>query len=195
MQKKKPNLLGQTFGDLFVVGKVKEEGQYSKWNCLCSCGGQRVVSTRPLINGTTTACTHHNKKLPEVRTLKDAQSIGALRSHPHFQGMVLGLKIDPLAGRMASFIKPWDIVLTDDQILIKCNWHGPVEESAYGVIAIENIHQALDANRQSISGDRKVRIHCPIEGDIPMVMELDSLQRKVSELTNRLGALEEATSG
>ena len=152
------------------------------------------MSTRPLRNGTTTACKFHNKKIPAVRALTDAKSIGALVSHPHFQGMVLGLKIDPLAGRMAAFIKPWSIKLREDEILIKCNWDGPDEESAYGAIAIENIHQALDADRQKISGNRRVRIHCSIEGDIPLAMEVVAMRRQIDELAERINVLE-VTSG
>jgi len=192
----KPDLLGNVYGDLFVVGKTSPlEDARTKWKCLCSCGGERDVTTKQLIDGTTTACRYHTKKIPEARPLKDAKSIGALISHKHFIGMVQGLSLtDPIAARMASFIKPWSLKIQDEQIVIQCNWIGPEEEREYGVVALEKIHQALDANRSEIVGKRRIRIHCPIEGAIPLFMEVEALRRQIDELGDRMDAVTEQLS-
>lgn len=170
MEKTSKDLIGHTFGNLFVVGKIAPKGEHGKsqWHCLCTCGGHRVVSTRPLVNGTTTGCMHHNKKVQAVRSLKDAQSIATLRSHPHLMGLIEGLKIeDKIAQRMIAFIQPWSVGFEDlpgfgNTIIVNCNWIGSEQDEVYGYTALQRIHQALDKHREQVSGDRHVRISCPI---------------------------------
>ena len=51
------NLLGQTFGDLCVVGKSRKRtkmGAY--WTCLCSCGYTCEVTASELVSGRKTHC-------------------------------------------------------------------------------------------------------------------------------------------
>lgn len=51
------NLLGQTFGDLCIVGKSRKRtkmGAY--WTCLCSCGYTCEVTASELVSGRKTHC-------------------------------------------------------------------------------------------------------------------------------------------
>ena len=51
--RRRPNLLGQRFGRLVVVGPIDGPG---KWVCLCDCGQRTRVSTASLRSGGTISC-------------------------------------------------------------------------------------------------------------------------------------------
>lgn len=51
------NLLGQTFGDLRVVGKSRKRTKMgSYWTCLCSCGYTCEATASELVSGRKTSC-------------------------------------------------------------------------------------------------------------------------------------------
>lgn len=49
-------LKGQKFGELQVVGDGIVSGDYTFWNCSCSCGNIRVVEEKRLVSHKVTAC-------------------------------------------------------------------------------------------------------------------------------------------
>lgn len=51
---RKLDLLGQVFSQLTVVSQV--EGSGSKWNCICSCGGEFVAKSSALRAGNNRSC-------------------------------------------------------------------------------------------------------------------------------------------
>lgn len=60
------NLLGQTFGRLFVVSEVESIRQWgghidSAWQCRCECGKNTIVTTSHLLSGNTRSCGCLNK--------------------------------------------------------------------------------------------------------------------------------------
>lgn len=54
------NIIGQTFGSLTVIQKVpkpdnlKSNGAY--WLCKCSCGKEKIILGKSLLNGSTKTC-------------------------------------------------------------------------------------------------------------------------------------------
>jgi hypothetical protein len=56
--KRNLNLVGQTFGELFVTELLSNtpRGLPYKWKCLCACGNEHVVTTNHLIDGHTMSC-------------------------------------------------------------------------------------------------------------------------------------------
>jgi len=50
------NLQGLTFGQLTVVGLGIGKGKETVWDCLCTCGGTKVVETSHLIRGAIKTC-------------------------------------------------------------------------------------------------------------------------------------------
>lgn len=54
---KKVDLIGMRYGKLTVVERTDQrEGGYCIWRCRCDCGGEILVSTKRLKNGTVTDC-------------------------------------------------------------------------------------------------------------------------------------------
>lgn len=57
------NLLGQTFGELHVVGKSRKRTKMgSYWTCLCSCGYTCEATASELVSGRKTNCGCKNVK-------------------------------------------------------------------------------------------------------------------------------------
>lgn len=50
------DLEGQTFGRLVVVSYVGRDSLRTLWNCLCSCGNEKVISTIGLRHSRTQSC-------------------------------------------------------------------------------------------------------------------------------------------
>lgn len=58
------NIIGETFGDLVVVNRVKmkKNGQ-TRWLCMCkNCGNEICVTAGHLNDGSTTSCGCKRKK-------------------------------------------------------------------------------------------------------------------------------------
>lgn len=66
---RKKNLLGQRFGELFVIGEAPSKKGFAMWKCKCDCGNTIVARANSLMTGNTTTCgcgriraiTKHNK--------------------------------------------------------------------------------------------------------------------------------------
>ena len=51
------NLVGQTFNHLFVLGEYgRDKDGRTLWECQCSCGNIKIVSTKHLRNGSVQSC-------------------------------------------------------------------------------------------------------------------------------------------
>jgi len=51
------NLIGQRFGSLVVVSRAEDsKGGFSRWNCLCDCGGTTIAFGGNLRRGNTKSC-------------------------------------------------------------------------------------------------------------------------------------------
>lgn len=51
------NLIGQTFGNLTVISRVKNsKSGKARWKCLCSCGNISIVTSTDLVSGHTRSC-------------------------------------------------------------------------------------------------------------------------------------------
>lgn len=54
---REPNLVGKRFGSLVVESmNRRDERRAYWWNCVCDCGGTRVVRTDKLVHGSVTCC-------------------------------------------------------------------------------------------------------------------------------------------
>lgn len=56
MGRKFIDLIGEKFGKLTVVSFVDKKGTRTYWNCVCECGGKRIVSNDHLKRGDVTDC-------------------------------------------------------------------------------------------------------------------------------------------
>lgn len=67
------NLIGKKFGRLVVISRIPNRKSAAWWNCKCSCGNERQVSSRALgrQHEPTKSCgclsKHHMKKLGNAR--------------------------------------------------------------------------------------------------------------------------------
>lgn len=50
------NLIGKTFGNLYVESKADSKNGRRMWNCVCDCGRKTIVSTYLLKSGHTKSC-------------------------------------------------------------------------------------------------------------------------------------------
>ena len=52
------DLTGQTFGRLTVLSRSSNSKKYkaTRWNCICSCGNEKIVRSSHLLNGHTASC-------------------------------------------------------------------------------------------------------------------------------------------
>lgn len=62
MTRRRAVLLGQTFGQLTVVGDAEKRGSNYYWPCQCTCGHYTVVQTSNLLSGRTLSCGCFQKK-------------------------------------------------------------------------------------------------------------------------------------
>lgn len=51
-----PNLIGKHFGRWTVIDNAESRGRYRYWHCVCSCGNDKDVKERSLINGKSKSC-------------------------------------------------------------------------------------------------------------------------------------------
>jgi hypothetical protein len=61
------NLSEQRFGRLVARERVKHNGSFGYWRCLCDCGNEVVVRTERLTHGITKSCGCLNRKLVTQR--------------------------------------------------------------------------------------------------------------------------------
>lgn len=50
------DLTGKKFGRLTVVSRADTKGGSARWNCVCECGGEKLVYSSSLNSGRTTSC-------------------------------------------------------------------------------------------------------------------------------------------
>lgn len=69
----KKNILGQKFGKLTVVEEVgkSESGRYL-YNCVCECGGNRIVNSKYLLNNDIKNCGCSNSSVKHKLTRRDS---------------------------------------------------------------------------------------------------------------------------
>lgn len=66
------DLTGQTFGNLTVVSRASNvNGKRTMWNCVCSCGNQKIVCATHLRSGKTRSCGCATKELISKKNLDD----------------------------------------------------------------------------------------------------------------------------
>lgn len=57
MRGKKLELVGQKYGRLLVIGYAgKDKYERTRWECLCDCGNEKVISAHSLRQGATKSC-------------------------------------------------------------------------------------------------------------------------------------------
>jgi len=78
-----PNLTGQRFNRLFVIGKAIKHKNGILWDCICDCGNFLQVNTRPLMIGNTQSCGCLSKDNIVKRNKENA--IHGLRNHPLYK--------------------------------------------------------------------------------------------------------------
>ena len=72
----KKDLIGQKFGRLKVIEKVKIEGRKDAyWRCQCSCGNESTQNTYVLNKGLVVSCGCYNKDMSQKRFLKGYEKI------------------------------------------------------------------------------------------------------------------------
>ena len=64
MGRKAIDLSGMKFGKLTAISIDHKKGSRNYWNCVCDCGGKRVVSNDHLRNGDITDCGCYRKHQP-----------------------------------------------------------------------------------------------------------------------------------
>ena len=64
------NLIGKRFGRLVVISRAPNgRNWHSRWNCICDCGNQCIVSASHLKNGHTQSCgCYHIEQIKEKNT-------------------------------------------------------------------------------------------------------------------------------
>lgn len=53
---RKLDLTGQIFGRLTVLSPAPSKNGRARWNCICSCGNERIATTKGLRKGTIKSC-------------------------------------------------------------------------------------------------------------------------------------------
>lgn len=76
MSNKLNDLTGKRFGRLLVLN-LSSTGRYTRWNCLCDCGGQHIVRSSHLLDGNTKSCGCYTNEL-----ISKANSTHGLKDHP-----------------------------------------------------------------------------------------------------------------
>lgn len=61
------DLTGMTFGQLTVIGYAFTKSKRAYWNCKCSCGIEKQIMGKNLINGLTLSCGCYNSRLTAER--------------------------------------------------------------------------------------------------------------------------------
>lgn len=63
------DLTGKRFGRLVAVKRHGEthKGEFAKWDCLCDCGNQKIVSSECLRYGRTKSCGCMQRELAKLR--------------------------------------------------------------------------------------------------------------------------------
>lgn len=56
MGRKAIDLIGQVFGDLTVIERAENDGNYAQWRCICSCGKEKIIRGTSLRNGSSQSC-------------------------------------------------------------------------------------------------------------------------------------------
>src|SRR5438309_8998449 len=75
------NLVGQTFGELRVIGHIGWERRQTVWRCQCSCGQYIRVRGTDLLRGHTKSCGHRASRIGQhVGTLTVLKEAGRDKS-------------------------------------------------------------------------------------------------------------------
>ena len=62
------NLIGKRFGRLVVISRAPNgRNWHTRWNCICDCGNQCIVSASHLKNGHTQSCGCLNREITATR--------------------------------------------------------------------------------------------------------------------------------
>lgn len=56
------NLVGQSFGRLFVIERNGRKGNKALWKCRCDCGNETNVTSSDLVTGNTQSCGCQRKE-------------------------------------------------------------------------------------------------------------------------------------
>jgi len=75
-----PDLTGQEFHYLIVLGRSSKKGSTTYWDCVCKCGNELQVGTRSLLIGNTKSCGCWKKEQTQKRNKQNA--IHGLKKHP-----------------------------------------------------------------------------------------------------------------
>lgn len=67
------NITGHKFGKLQVIRLAQKEGVQRKWECMCECGKEVLVSTGHLRSGHTKSCGCISAELLHTRNFKHGQ--------------------------------------------------------------------------------------------------------------------------
>ena len=83
------DLTGRTFGYLTVLERVENDGRRVMWKCSCLCGGEVVVNSASLINGSTTSCGCRRTSFGEekIKFILDNNHINYLYNRGYFRDL------------------------------------------------------------------------------------------------------------
>lgn len=83
----KLNLIGRRFGRLVVVASAGVSKRKSQWDCLCDCGGRKVVGGTMLVTGRTRSCGCLAREYIDKLKTHGHTSGGKSRTYKVWQGM------------------------------------------------------------------------------------------------------------
>lgn len=75
---KAEDLAGQRFGNLTVLSRAENQKGRTCWNCLCDCGGKKIVAARSLKTGRATSCGCLSTGLDHAKLDLAGQQFGRL---------------------------------------------------------------------------------------------------------------------
>lgn len=76
------NLMGRVFGRLRVIGELgRDRRSRRRWLCLCSCGKQKAINSRHLVNMKTSSCGCLRDEASRRNGVTGARKISGAKSH------------------------------------------------------------------------------------------------------------------
>lgn len=70
ISRQRPDMTGQRFERLVVIGYADSRGKRANWLCQCDCGNQTTVSGKSLRQGTTKSCGCLNRDKTRERAIR-----------------------------------------------------------------------------------------------------------------------------